>query len=56
MKSKQSKNNLNKMLRKVFRRSATAHDPWLSVSMQLFNYTDGWNRTFAKAEYTRSWV
>jgi hypothetical protein len=45
-----------KLWRKIFRRSAPAHDPWLSLSMTLFNYTDSWSRTFAKAEYGRSWA
>jgi len=56
MKTRQSKNKLRELFRRIFRRSTTVHDPWLSVSMTLFNYTDGWSRTFAKAEYARSWA
>ena len=56
MKTKRSKNNLGELFRRIFRRSAAVHDPWLSVSMTLFNYTDGWSRTFAKTEYARSWA
>src|SRR5438477_3222061 len=48
MKTRQSKNKLRELFRRIFRRSTTVHDPWLSVSMTLFNYTDGWSRTFAK--------
>jgi hypothetical protein len=35
------------------RRSRRSHDPLLSLSMTLFNYTDGWSRTFAKNDYAR---
>jgi hypothetical protein len=42
--------------RKIFRRPAPAHDPLLSLSMTLFNYTDSWSRTFAKDEYGRAWA
>ena len=47
---------LLKLWRKIFRRSAPAHDPLLSLNMTLFNYTDSWSRTFAKDEYGRSWA
>jgi hypothetical protein len=42
--------------RKIFRRSARGHDPLLTLSMTLFNYTDGWSRTISKDEYGRSWA
>jgi hypothetical protein len=45
-----------KLWRRIFRRSAPAHDPFLSLNMALFNYTDSWSRTFAKDEYGRSWA
>lgn len=45
-----------KFWRRILRRSAPAHDPLLFLNMTLFNYTDGWSRTFAKNEYGRSWA
>ena len=45
-----------KFWRRFFRRPAPVHDRLLFLNMTLFNYTDGWNRTFAKAEYGRSWA
>ena len=56
MKTKQRRYNLTELVRKIFRRSLTIHDPWLSLNMSLFNYTDGWSRTFSKADYARSWA
>ena len=53
MKTKQTKNNLVELFRRIFRPSAAVHDPWLSVSMTLFNDTDGLTRTFAQVEYAR---
>ncbi len=41
---------------RIFRRPAPVHDPFLSLSMTLFNYTNSWSRTFAKDEYGRSWA
>ncbi|HEY8649326.1 MAG TPA: hypothetical protein VIL70_00270 [Chthoniobacterales bacterium] len=56
MKTKHSTSSFLKLLRKIFRRSAPTHDPFLFLSMTLFNYTDGWNRTFSKEQYERSWA
>lgn len=42
--------------RKIFRLSPPRHDPLLSLSMTLFNYTDSWSRTFAKDKYGRAWA
>jgi len=28
----------------------------LVLNMSIFNFTDGWNRTFSKYEYARSYV
>jgi len=28
----------------------------LVFNMSIFNFTDGWNRTFSKYEYARSYV
>jgi len=56
MKTKQRENNLKNALRKVFRRRARRHDPMLVLNMSIFNFTDGWNRTFSKYEYARSYA
>jgi hypothetical protein len=57
MKTQQERrNSFTQLWRRIFRRTATAHDPWLSLNMRLFNYTDGWSRTFSKADYERSWA
>jgi hypothetical protein len=49
-------NSLAELWRRIFRRTARRHDPLLTLSMTLFNYTDGWSRTIAKDEYGRSWA
>jgi hypothetical protein len=41
------------MLRKALRRSVGRHDPMLVLNMSIFNFTDGWSRTFSKNEYAR---
>jgi hypothetical protein len=33
-------------LRGKFRRQRRMHDPLLVFNMSIFNFTDGWNRTF----------
>ena len=42
-------------LRQTFqrRRRAPRHDPMLVLNMSIFNFTDGWSRTFSKYEYAR---
>jgi len=40
-------------VRDIFRRRAPSHDPFLVVNMSIFNFTDGWSRTFSKHEYAR---
>jgi hypothetical protein len=50
MKAKPSENNSRSKLRNVFRRRAPRHDPMLVLNMSIFNFTDGWRRTFAKYE------
>jgi hypothetical protein len=52
MKTKRE-NNFRRTLRKVFRRRAPRHDPMLVLNMSIFNFTDGWSRTFSKYEYAR---
>jgi hypothetical protein len=49
----QRRNSFTAFWRGMFRRTARRHDPLLSLSMTLFNYTDGWSRTFAKEGYAR---
>jgi hypothetical protein len=51
----QRRNSFTELWRRIFRRP-TAHDPWLSLNMRLFNYTDGWSRTLSKSDYARSWA
>jgi hypothetical protein len=55
MKTKHHRSFL-KLWRKIFRQPAPAHDPWLSLNMTFFNYTDSWSRTFAKDKYGRDWA
>jgi hypothetical protein len=49
----QRRNSFAGFWRRIFRRTVRRHDPLLFLSMTLFNYTDGWNRTFAKEDYAR---
>jgi len=53
MKTKQRQNNFRRALRKIFRRRGPGHDPMLVLNMSIFNFTDGWSRTFSKYEYGR---
>ena len=32
--------------RRIFRRRRLKHDPMLLLSMSIFNFRDGWSRTF----------
>jgi hypothetical protein len=54
MKTRQRENDLIITLRKLFRRHAREHDQMLVFNMSIFNFTDGWSRTFSKYEYARS--
>ena len=54
MKTRQRENNFITTVRKLFRRHARKHDPMLVLNISIFNFTDGWNRTFSKYEYARS--
>jgi len=38
---------------RFFRSRALRHDPMLVLNMSIFNFTDGWGRTFAKYDYAR---
>jgi hypothetical protein len=53
MKTKQRENNLRRALREIFQPRAHRHDPMLVFNMSIFNFTDGWSRTFSKYEYGR---
>jgi len=53
MKAKQRETNFKSTLRNFFRRRAHRHDPMLVFNMSIFNFTDGWRRTFSKYEYAR---
>jgi hypothetical protein len=54
MRTKQRENNFRSRLGKLFRTRAYRHDPMLVFNMSIFNFTDGWSRTFSKNEYARS--
>jgi len=56
MKAKQRGNNFRSRVRDLFRRRAPRHDPLLVFNMSIFNFTDGWSRTFSKHEYARSYA
>jgi hypothetical protein len=53
MKTKQFQSNSKRGLWRIFRRSSRRHDPMLVLNMALFNFTDGWNRAFARDQYAR---
>jgi hypothetical protein len=53
MKAKQPENNFKSRLRGIFRRRTDRHDPMLVLNMSIFNFTDGWSRTFSKHQYAR---
>jgi hypothetical protein len=53
MKTTRRENNFSHTIRKIFRRRARRHDPMLVLNMSIFNFTDGWSRTFSKNEYAR---
>jgi hypothetical protein len=53
MKTKSLRNNFKSRLRRSFQRRTPRHDPMLVFNMSIFNFTDGWGRTFSKNEYAR---
>jgi hypothetical protein len=53
MKAKHRETSFKSRLRNFFRRRAHRHDPMLVFNMSIFNFTDGWRRTFSKYEYAR---
>ena len=56
MKAKQLENDFKSKVRRFFGRRIRRHDPMLVVNMSVFNFTDGWSRTFAKHQYARSYA
>jgi hypothetical protein len=54
MKTKQRENNFWQPLRKLLGSRKRRHDPMLVLNMSIFNFTDGWSRTFSKYEDARS--
>ena len=54
MKTREHETNFKGALRKLLRLSSRRHDPMLVLNMSIFNFSDGWNRTFSKYEYARS--
>jgi hypothetical protein len=52
MKTKEQ--SFSQSLRRIFRRCARRHDRMLVLNLSIFNFTDGWSRTFSKNEYARS--
>jgi hypothetical protein len=53
MKAKQRESNFGSKVRDLFRRRAPRHDSLLVFNMSIFNFSDGWNRTFSKNQYAR---
>ena len=53
MKTKERESNFRHTVGKLFRRRGHRHDPMLVFNMSIFNFTDGWSRTFSKYEYAR---
>jgi len=51
MKTKEQ--DFRQILRRIFRRRMRRHDPMLVLNMDLFNFTDGWNRAFSRDQYAR---
>jgi hypothetical protein len=54
MKTKEQ--SFRKKLQRIFRRRVRGHDRMLVLNMSIFNFTDGWSRTFSKNEYGRSYA
>jgi hypothetical protein len=56
MKTKQRENIFGRTLRKASRRHGHRHDPMLVLNMSIFNFANGWSRTFSKFENPRSYA
>jgi hypothetical protein len=53
MKTKPRDEKDGHVVRRTLRSRRRAHDPMLVFNMSIFNFTDGWRRTFSKYEYAR---
>ena len=53
MEVRQYQTNSKGLLRRIFRRHRRRHDPMLVFNIWSFNFTDGWNRVFARDQYGR---
>jgi len=40
--------SLTRKWREMFQRRRRKHDPMLVLNMSIFNFADGWNRTFKR--------
>jgi hypothetical protein len=56
MNTQNRENNFRSSARKRIRRRAHGHDPMLVLNMSIFNFTNGWSRTFSKQQYARSYA
>jgi hypothetical protein len=56
MNTQHRENNLRSSARKRIRRRTPGHDPMLVLNMSIFNFTNGWSRTFSKQQYARSYA
>jgi hypothetical protein len=56
MNKQDRENNLRNSARNRIRRRAAKHDPMLVLNMSIFNFTNGWSRTFSKHQYARSYA
>ncbi len=54
MKTKEQ--SFSQSLRRIFRRHVPRHDPMLSLNISIFNFSDGWSRTFLKYRYALSYA
>jgi len=53
MKTKSLRNNFTSRPSKSSLPRAPRHDAMLVFNMSIFNFTDGWRRTFSKNEHAR---
>jgi hypothetical protein len=56
MNTQTRENNFRSSARKRIRRRAPKHDPMLVLNMSIFNFTNGWSRTFSKYQFERSYA
>jgi hypothetical protein len=56
MNTKQTQTSSKRVSRKISWRRPRHHDPMLVLNMSIFNFTDGWSRTFSKYQYARRYA